>query len=67
MGKYEKLFNLVLRGTSDKNIYFEDLRLLLVKLGFTEKIRGAHHNFRKTGIEEKINIRKMAIKQKLIK
>lgn len=64
MGKYEKLFNLILKGSSDKNIYFEDLRHLLLKLGFTEKIRGAHHNFRRSGIEEKINIQKDGNKAK---
>jgi hypothetical protein len=34
------------------------LRELLVCLGFEERIRSSHHVFRKSGIEEKINIQK---------
>jgi hypothetical protein len=56
MGKYEKLLNQILRGSSDSNIAFDDLCQLLRRLGFDERIRGSHHNFRKPGIEEKINL-----------
>jgi len=56
MGKQEKLIFKILRGTSDTNIRFEELRELLLTLGFEERIRGSHHTFRKKGIEEKINI-----------
>jgi predicted RNA binding protein YcfA (HicA-like mRNA interferase family) len=45
-----------LRGTSDANIAFDDLRRLLRRLGFEERIRGSHHIFRKPGIEEKLNL-----------
>jgi len=31
---------------------------LLRRLGFEEDIRGSHHNFRKAGIEQKINLQK---------
>ncbi len=34
MGKYEKLLDKILRGTSDRNIDFPDFCLLLIKLGF---------------------------------
>lgn len=34
MGKYEKLLIKILRGTSDKNIDFEEFRNLLLRLGF---------------------------------
>jgi hypothetical protein len=30
----------------------------LLRLGFTEHIRGSHHLFRQAGIEEKINLQK---------
>ena len=56
MGKYDKLIDTILRGTSDANIPFDDLRGLLIRLGFDERIRGSHHVYRKDGIEEKLNL-----------
>ncbi|MBM4329500.1 MAG: addiction module toxin, HicA family [Deltaproteobacteria bacterium] len=58
MGKYEKLLLQILRGASDANIAFDDLRRLLLSLGFVERTRGSHHIFRKEGIEEKINLQR---------
>lgn len=58
MGKYQKLLFQVLRGTSDANVAFDDLRQLLLRLGFEERKRGSHHTFRKAGIEEKINLQR---------
>jgi len=55
MGNYKKTLEKLLRGTSDANIAFDDLRSLLLKLGFSERIQGGHHIYRKAGIEEKIN------------
>ncbi len=46
----------ILSGLSDKNIRFYDLRKLLLSFGFNERIKGVHHIFAKTGIEEIINI-----------
>ena len=45
MGKYEKLLQKILAGASDNNIRFADLRSLLLRLGFEEKVRGSHHIF----------------------
>ncbi|MCX7094178.1 MAG: type II toxin-antitoxin system HicA family toxin [Methylobacter sp.] len=56
MGKYDKLIDKILRGSSDANIPFDDLRGLLIRLGFDERIRGSHHVYRKEGIEEKLNL-----------
>ena len=56
MAKYDDLLARILRGTSDANIPFNDLRQLLRRLGFEERIRGSHHMFRKAGVEEKINL-----------
>ncbi len=56
MSKYEKLLARVLRGTSDANIEFVDIRKLLYWLEFEERIRGSHHVFRKEGVIEKVNI-----------
>ena len=58
MGKYDKLLEQILLGTSDANIQFDELRHLLLKLGFEERIRGSHHVYRKSGIEEKINLQR---------
>ena len=56
MSKYEKVVLHILRGASDTNIVFAELRHLLVHLGFTERIRGSHHIFTKEGIEEILNL-----------
>lgn len=39
MGKYDKFIFKILRGTSGANIAFGDLRDLLWRLGFEERIR----------------------------
>lgn len=64
MGKYEKLLLQVLRGSSDANVAFDDLCNLVRRLGFEESIRGSHHNFRKEGVEQKINLQKDGSKAK---
>lgn len=64
MGKFEKLIEQILSGQSDNNIRFEDLRGLLLSLGFTERIKGGHHNFRKQGIEEAPNLQRDGSKAK---
>jgi hypothetical protein len=56
MSKFEKLLVKILSGTSDRNINFEDLRKLLIRLGFTERIKGSHHIYFKEGVEEIINL-----------
>ena len=64
MGKQEKILWQILRGASDANIGFADLRNLLTYLGFEERIKGSHHIFRKLGVEEKINLQKDGNKAK---
>ena len=56
MDKKEKVLLKILRGTSDANISFGDLCLLLRHLGFDERIKGSHHIFTKTGVEEILNL-----------
>ena len=51
-------------GKSDANINFEDLRKLLLILGFEERIKLSHHIFRKEGIAEKPNLQKDGSKAK---
>lgn len=65
MAKYEELLLRIPRGTSDANISFNDLRQLLRRLGFEERIQGSHHIFRKAGVEEKINLQREGNKAKV--
>ena len=64
MGRYDKLLSQVLRGTSDANITFRDLCQLLSYLDFDERVRGSHHIFRRTDIEERINLQRDGSKAK---
>ncbi len=64
MAKHEKTLLKVLRGGGDANIEFEDLRGLLLHLGFEERMRGSHHIFFKSGIEELINVQRSGSKAK---
>jgi predicted RNA binding protein YcfA (HicA-like mRNA interferase family) len=64
MNKSEKLIEIILRGTSDANISFNELCQLMRAFGFDERTRGSHHVFRKCGIEEKINLQKDGNKAK---
>ncbi|MDP2208798.1 MAG: type II toxin-antitoxin system HicA family toxin [Bacteroidota bacterium] len=56
MSKQNKIILKILSGTSDANINFSELCHLLRNLNFEERIRGSHHIFTKSGIEEIINI-----------
>jgi HicA toxin of bacterial toxin-antitoxin, len=60
----EKVLDQVLRGTADANIRFSDLRALLLRLGFSERIRGSHHVLWKEGVEEILNIQPKGSKAK---
>ncbi len=48
----------ILGGQSDANIRFDNLRTFLLRLGFVERVRGSHHNFRKEGVLERLNIQR---------
>jgi len=65
MNKHDKLLLQILQGRADANVTFDDLRRLLLHLGFEERIRGSHHIFRKSGVEEKINLQRDAGKAKV--
>jgi predicted RNA binding protein YcfA (HicA-like mRNA interferase family) len=53
-----------LLGKADSNIDFTDLCFLLKKFGFSERIKGSHHIFTKTSVEEIINIQPIGSKAK---
>lgn len=65
VAKHDDLLARILQGTSDANLPFNDLRQLLRRLGFEERIRGSHHTFRKAGVEEKINLQRDDSKAKI--
>lgn len=52
----DKVLDKILKGTSDNNLKFQDLRKLLLRYGFSERIRGDHFIFSKENILELINL-----------
>ncbi len=67
MARYEKLLLRILRGRSDANIGFDELRQLLLDLGFEERVRGSHHIFVRPGLEELINLQRSGSKANRIR
>ena len=65
MGKYDELRLRILQGKSDANISFDDLRHLLLWLGFEERTRGSHHIFRRQGVRELVNLQREGSKAKV--
>ena len=64
MTRIDKTLSQVLRGTSDANLAFDDLRNLLYSLGFDERVRGSHHIFYREGVEEILNLQSLGAKAK---
>jgi hypothetical protein len=58
MPKYEKVLARVLGGRSDAGLDFDDLRSLLLHLGFVERVRGGHHIFVRPGVEDLVNLQR---------
>ena len=56
MARYERTLETVLSGRADAGIRLTDLRRLLIRLGFKERIRGSHHTFRREGVAERLNL-----------
>jgi predicted RNA binding protein YcfA (HicA-like mRNA interferase family) len=56
MSRLDKLLLKLLRGSADASFAFDDLRYLLERLGFDERITGSHHIFRKAGVEERLTL-----------
>jgi predicted RNA binding protein YcfA (HicA-like mRNA interferase family) len=46
----------VLRGSSDTSIRFSEIRALLARLGFTERIKGSHYIFTRKDVDEILNL-----------
>ena len=64
MGSPNKTLDVILRGTSDANIAFEDLRQVLLRLGFVERTKGSHHLFRRAGVPLLVNLHRDSSKAK---
>jgi hypothetical protein len=56
MSKFAKTLDRILRGSSDANFRFDEIRSLLSKLGFDERVRGDHHIFTRDGLVEILNL-----------
>jgi hypothetical protein len=56
VAKRDTLLAQVLSGSADAGVDFDGLRGLLRRLGFDERIRGSHHIFTRTGVEEILNL-----------
>ena len=64
MAKRDKVLEQVLSGQADANINFADLRQLLKRLGFAERVKGSHHIFTKDKVEEILNLQPIGAKAK---
>ena len=64
MGKIDKLIEKILLGSAVANIDFDDIRGVLLSLGFAERSKGSHHTFSKPGLEELINLQRDGSKAK---
>jgi hypothetical protein len=64
MGKLENILLTILRGSSDNNITFSDLRFTLESLGFELRIKGDHFIYTKQCVVEIINIQPAGNKAK---
>jgi hypothetical protein len=56
LSKHAKLLGKILSGTADANIPFAALCHLLQRLGFEMRVRGSHHIFFRSGVEEILNL-----------
>jgi len=65
MDKYQKLLHHILLKKGDANVPFIGLCQLLARLGFEERIKGDHHIFTMTGIDEIINLQPIGSKAKV--
>jgi predicted RNA binding protein YcfA (HicA-like mRNA interferase family) len=64
MVKSDRIREKILLANADANIDFADLCRLLVNLGFSERIKGSHHIFVRTAVDEIINLQPKGNKAK---
>ncbi len=58
MSRRTRLRQRILEGRSEANIRFDELRALLLRLGFVERVRGSHHTFSQEGVTERLNLQR---------
>ena len=56
MARASRVLARVLSGTADQNLRFEQVKGLLLSLGFDLRVRGSHHIFSCSDVEEIINL-----------
>ena len=56
MDEHGKLYEHIILRRSDANVPFTGLRTLLKRLGFEERIKGDHHIFTSSQVEEILNL-----------
>ena len=56
MSRHDKLLAKVFSGNTDAAVRFDEMRALLTRFGFNERIRGSHHIFTRPGIEALIDL-----------
>lgn len=64
MGKLESILATILRGASDNNIAFSELRYVLEALDFEVRIKGDHFIYTRHDVAEIINIQPIGNKAK---
>lgn len=64
MEGHQKLLQHILLKGGDANVPFDRLCRLLRKLGFEERIKGDHHRFTMTNLDEILNIQPRGMKAK---
>ena len=62
----ESVLEQILRGNSDANVRFNDLRGLLLRLGFAERVKGDHHIFTRECVAEILNFAAQEIDGKTV-
>ena len=60
----KKIYNDVMSGKSDNNIRFSDFRNSILSFGFSERIRGDHHIYKRNDIIERIVVQPLGNKAK---
>jgi hypothetical protein len=64
MGRPEKIYEHILMRRSDTSVSFAGLCGLLGHLGFDERIKGDHHIFTRSGVDEILNLQPIGAKAK---
>ena len=64
MGRFDKLYQHIVMRQGDNNVSFGSLCTLLGKLGFDTRVRGDHHVFWMSGVEEILNLQPIGSKAK---